>query len=83
MGATTQRRMSFNTLYAKARRGKVELQRTSSFDGMVDGFSRDVSDWFKPTVEELRKIKDQGGLVHWPDNDTLSSHVDYFNLRVS
>ncbi len=75
--------MTFNQLYAKARRGQLELQRRASFDGMIDGMSRDVSEWFKPSVEELKKIKDQGGRYRdrYDEDARIYSYVETYSVR--
>lgn len=77
--------MTFNQLYAKARREEIELQRRASFDGMIDGMSADVSDWFKPTVEQLQKIKSQGGryIAGYGEGASIYSHVETYRVRVA
>lgn len=77
--------MTFNQLYAKARRGQIELQRRASFDGMIDGMSSDVSEWFKPTVEQLKKIKDQGGRYNegYGEGASIYSYVETYRVRVA
>jgi hypothetical protein len=76
-------KINFNQLYAKARRGQLELQRRSSFDGMIDGMSCDVSDWFRPTVEQLKKIKNQVGRYSEGDSDgdNIYSWVETYRVR--
>jgi hypothetical protein len=76
--------MTFNQLYARARRGELALQRRSSFDGMIDGMSRDVSDWFKPSVGDLKKIKDQGGRYNpgCGEGASIYSYVETYRVRL-
>jgi hypothetical protein len=77
--------MNFNQLYAKARRGQIELQRRASFDSVDDGMHSDVSDWFTPTVEQLKKIKSQGGRYNegYGEGASIYSYVETYRLRVA
>jgi hypothetical protein len=76
--------MTFNQLYAKARRGQIELQRRASFDSMIDGMSADVSEWFKPSIEELQKIKNQGGRYNpgCGEGASIYSYVETYRVRI-
>ncbi|MFJ6416506.1 hypothetical protein [Paeniglutamicibacter sp. NPDC091659] len=77
--------MTFNQLYAKARRGQLQLQKRASFDGMIDGMSRDVSEWFNPTVEQLREIKSQGGRYSdgYGEDASIYSYVETYRVRLA
>lgn len=77
--------MTFNQLYAKARKGQLRLQRRASFDSMDDGMHSDVSDWFTPTVDQLKKIKSQGGRYNegCGEGASIYSYVETYRVEVA
>lgn len=74
--------MNFNTLYAKARRGEVEIQNYTRFDSIVDGQMPVTSAWYKPTVEQLKDIKQYHARIS-PYLDMIYSNVASYRLRLT
>ena len=74
-------KMTFNTLYALARKNKVMIKQASEFDSMVDGLSDVQNDWKLATVEDLKEAKDYHGRIS-TDCESIYNNCATYRIMV-
>lgn len=73
--------MTFNTLYALARKNKVMIKQATEFDGMIDGLSEVQDNWKLATVEDLKEAKNYHGRVS-TDNESIYNNCATYRIMV-